>query len=172
MLIVAFVIIIIHNGLPQGNLPLCLNVKLKCLCSVHRETTSPHPPVDVSRKKKKLTHPLMRLAIPQGYLQNLRPFDFTYSSPPPLCAIKEAGIQTPIRWFIRDTSLASSPSAGFLNKVVFLASTPRPRFIAASRASLESVTSQSKGSTTTQPPESNPRSLVFPQPHVTSNTRS
>ena len=28
----------IHNGLPQGTLPLCLNVKLKCLCSAHRET--------------------------------------------------------------------------------------------------------------------------------------
>ena len=28
----------VHNGLPQGTLPLCLNVKLKCLCSAHRET--------------------------------------------------------------------------------------------------------------------------------------
>ena len=33
-----FVIIIIHNGLPQGTLLLCLTVKLKWLCSVHRET--------------------------------------------------------------------------------------------------------------------------------------
>ena len=44
-------------------------------------------------------------------------------------SIKEMGIQTQIRWFSRDTSLPSSWSAGFLNKVVFLASTPRLRFI-------------------------------------------
>ena len=28
-----------HSGLPQGTLPLCLKVKLKCLCSAHRETS-------------------------------------------------------------------------------------------------------------------------------------
>ena len=40
LLFIAFVIIIIQNGLPQKILPLCLTVKLKCLCSV------PCPPVD------------------------------------------------------------------------------------------------------------------------------
>ena len=35
-------------------------------------------------------------------------------------SIKETGIQTQIRWFFRDTSLPSSQSAGFPNKVVFL----------------------------------------------------
>ena len=49
LLFVAFVIIItkgmlsvaksVHNGLYLGTLSLCLNVKLKCLCSTHRETS-------------------------------------------------------------------------------------------------------------------------------------
>ena len=30
---IAFFIIIIYNGPPQGTLPLCLTGKLKCLCS-------------------------------------------------------------------------------------------------------------------------------------------
>ena len=37
LLFVAVVIIIIHNGLPQRILPLCLTVKLKCFCSAQRE---------------------------------------------------------------------------------------------------------------------------------------
>ena len=37
LLFIAAVIIIMHNGLPHRTLPLCLNVKLKCLCSAHRE---------------------------------------------------------------------------------------------------------------------------------------
>ena len=41
-------------------------------------------------------------------------FYFTSSSPPPLCAIKETGSQTPVRWFTGDTSLPSSWSASFL----------------------------------------------------------
>ena len=46
-LFVAVVTIIIHTGLPQRTLPLCLTVKLKCLCLVHRETIWPCPPVVV-----------------------------------------------------------------------------------------------------------------------------
>ena len=80
-------------------------------------------------RKKKLTHPLPKAGHSRGYLQNLRPFYFTSSPPPPLCAIKETGIQTPIRWFIGDTSLPYSRSASFPNKVIFLASTPRLWFI-------------------------------------------
>ena len=85
----------IHNGPPRGTLPLCLNVKPKCLCS------GKHPdPVHlwVAIRKKKLTHPLPESSHARRYLQNLWPFYFISSSPPPLCAIKEAGIQTLIRW--------------------------------------------------------------------------
>ena len=119
-------ILSIHNGLPWGTLPLCLNVKPKCLCS------GKHPdPVHLwmAAKKKKLTHPLPKAGHSRGYLQNLWAFYFTFSSPPHLCAIKETGIQTPIRWLFRDISLPFSWSAGFPNKVVFFASTSRLRFI-------------------------------------------
>ena len=116
----------IHNGLPRGTLPLRLNVKPKCLCS------GKHPdPVHLwmAARKKKLTHPLPEAGHSRGHLQILPASYFTSSSPPPLCAIKETGIQTPIRWLFRDISPPSSRSAGFLNKVLFLASTPRLRFI-------------------------------------------
>ena len=33
LLFIAFLVIIIQNGLPQRILPLCLTIKLKCLCS-------------------------------------------------------------------------------------------------------------------------------------------
>ena len=116
----------IYNGLPRGTLPLCLNGKLKCLCS------GKHPdPVHLwmAARKKTLTHPLPEAGHSWGHLQNLWPFHFTSSSPPPLCAIKETGTQTTIRWFSGDISLPSSWSAGFPNKVVFLASTPFLQFI-------------------------------------------
>ena len=83
----------------------------------------------MAARKKKLTHALMEAGHSRGYLQNLWSFYFTSSSPLPLCAIKETGIQTPIRWFFRDTSLPSPRSASFPNKVAFLASTPHLRFI-------------------------------------------
>ena len=51
-----FVIIIVSPGLPQRILPLCLTVKLKCLCS------EPCPPVD-GRKEEINTSPCWRLAI-------------------------------------------------------------------------------------------------------------
>jgi len=47
---VAFVIIIVQNCLPQRILPLCLSVKLQCLCS------EPCPPVD-GRKEEINTSP-------------------------------------------------------------------------------------------------------------------
>ena len=50
LLSVAFVIIIIQNGLPQRILPVCLTVKLKWLC------LEPCPPVD-DRKEEKNTSP-------------------------------------------------------------------------------------------------------------------
>ena len=119
-------ILSIHNGLPQGTLPLCLNVKPKSLCS------GKHPDPDhlwMAARKKKLTHPLPEAGHSRKHLENLRPFYFTSSSPPLLCSIKETGIQTPIRWFWGNISLPSSQSAGFLNKVIFLSSTPCLQFI-------------------------------------------
>ena len=88
-------ILSIHNGLPQGALPLCLNVKPKCLCSGR------HPdPVHLclAARRKKLTHPLPEAGHSREHLQILWPFYFTSSPPPPLCSIAETGIQTPIRW--------------------------------------------------------------------------
>ena len=101
---------------------------LKCLCSAPRETIWPRPPVDGCKKEGINTSPHLA-GHSRGYLQSLWPFYFTSSSPPPLCAIKETDIQTLIRWFIRGSSLPSSRPAGFLNKVVFLASIPCLRFI-------------------------------------------
>ena len=85
----------VHSGLPQGTLPLCPNVKPKCLCS--RKHSDPLH-LWMAARKKKLTHPLPEAGHSRGHLQNLRPFYFTSSSPPPLCAVKETGIQTLIRW--------------------------------------------------------------------------
>ena len=72
LLFIAFVIIIIHNGLPQRTLPDC---KLKCLCSA-RETICPCPPVN-----RRLTHPFLS---PRDVLQDWIPFHFTPSLPFPL----------------------------------------------------------------------------------------
>ena len=36
---VAFLVTVIHHGLPQENLSLCLTVKLNCLCPANREIT-------------------------------------------------------------------------------------------------------------------------------------
>ena len=87
-------ILSVHNGLPRGTLFLCLNVKPKCLCS-GKHTDSVH--LWMAAIKKKLTHPLPEAGHSRGYSQNLWPFYFTSSSPPHLCAIKQTGIQTPIR---------------------------------------------------------------------------
>ena len=108
-------ILSVHKGLPRGTLPLCLNVKPKCLCS------GEHPdPVclGMAAGKKKLTHPLPEAGHSRGYLQILWPFDSTSSSPPLLCDIQETGIQTPIGWLFGDFSLPCPRSAGFPNKVV------------------------------------------------------
>ena len=54
-------ILSIHNGLPRGTLPLCLNVEPKCLCSGKQ----PEPVhLWMATRKKKLTLPFLRLAIP------------------------------------------------------------------------------------------------------------
>ena len=89
-------ILSIHNGLPQGTLPLCLNVKPKCLCS-GKQPTLFHLWMAGCKKEEINTSPPPRLAIPGDICKKYGLFYFTSSSPPPLCAIKEAGIQIPIR---------------------------------------------------------------------------
>ena len=44
-----------HSGLPRGTLPLCLNVKPKCLCSGKHQ--DPVPPVDGYKKEEMNTSP-------------------------------------------------------------------------------------------------------------------
>ena len=88
-------ILCIHNGQPLGTLPLCLNVKPKCLCS-GKHLDPVH--LWMAAGKKKLTHPLPEAGYSRGHLRNLWPFYFTCSSPPPPRTIKETGIQTLTRW--------------------------------------------------------------------------
>ena len=120
-------ILSIQNGLPQGTLPLCLNVKPKCLCS-GKHPDPVHLWMAVRKKKLTLTHPLPEAVHSRGYLQNLWPFYFTSSSPPLVCSIKETGIQTPIRWFAETLVCHLLGMLAFRIKVVLLTSTPHLRF--------------------------------------------
>ena len=81
LLFVAAVIIIIHNGLPHRTLPLCLNVKLKCLCSAHREIIWPCPCVNGYRKD--INTPLPKAGPSQRCFARLKTL-FTSSLPLPL----------------------------------------------------------------------------------------
>ena len=87
------------------------------------------PPVNGCKKKETNTSPHGGWSFQEMFFKTDGPFALL-----PHClslsdSIKETGIQTQIGRFFRDTSLPPSPSAGFPNKVVFLASTPRLRFI-------------------------------------------
>ena len=82
----AFVIVITHNGLLQRILPLCLTLKVKCLCS---ET---HPSVD-GKKEEINTAPSQRLAI-LGDICKIK-YLFTLFHLPHLWSMKEPGIHTP-----------------------------------------------------------------------------
>ena len=135
---IAFVTLI-HDGLLQRTPPfsICLTVKLKWFFS------EPCPPVD-SRKEEMNTPPCRMLGILEDVCQIHGLFTLVPYHRPHLWSIKEPGIQTHIRWLFHDISLPSSWSASFLNKVIFLASTPRLwnslACCVASRASLDSVT--------------------------------
>ena len=80
-----------------GTLALCLNVKLKCLCSAHREASWPCPPVNGYRKEK-LTHLFLFAGQARKIMEDLWPFYFTSSSPPLFCSKKATGIPTLIKW--------------------------------------------------------------------------
>ena len=94
-------IMFIHNGLLQGNLTVCLNMKITAFVQdrVHLWMGG----------RKKLTHLLSKACPPTRYLQNEKPFYFISSPPHPhLYSIKESGIQILRRWLFWDISLPSS----------------------------------------------------------------
>ena len=131
-------ILFIHNSLPWGTLPLCLNAfKSKCLCS------KPCLPVDGHRKEEINTFPFPGWPF-QEITARLMKFLLYFLTSPHLFSITESSVQTLLRWLFLDISLPSSWSAGFLNKVIFLASTLCPldslASHVASRVSLDSVT--------------------------------
>ena len=82
----------------------------------------------MAAREKKLTHPLTEAGHSRRCFARLMAL-LLYFLTALSDSIKETGIQTRIRWFIGDTSLLSSRSAGFPNQVVFLASAPRLPFI-------------------------------------------
>ena len=132
MLFVTFVIIIIHNSLPQGNLPLCLTVKQVSLFSSRRDSLT-QPTCESLQKEEIYTScPIFKI---NGLLY------FLISSP----SLLRNWHPDPVRWLFWDISLPSSWSAGFPNKVIFFAATPRlwfywPVVWWASRVSLDSAT--------------------------------
>ena len=63
------------------------------------------------------------LAKPGVILQDLGPFYFTSSPPPPSVLIKETSIQTPIRWYSKTLVHYLLRRPAFRNKSLFLAST-------------------------------------------------
>ena len=62
------------NSLPQRTLPYW---KLKYLCSAHREIIWAGPSMNRYNKKKRLIHPIQRLAVLGDVLEDWRPFHFT-----------------------------------------------------------------------------------------------
>ena len=48
----------------------------------------------IATRRKKSTHPLSKAGYSRRYLQDIWHFYFTFSTPPPLCSIKEPAIQT------------------------------------------------------------------------------
>ena len=84
------------NSLPWGPCPSTLMLNQ----TAHKETPWPAH-LWMAAAKKKLTQLLPKTVKPGDVLQDLWPFYFTYSPPPPLCSIKEISIQTPERWSSR-----------------------------------------------------------------------
>ena len=112
------------------------------------------------KKKKRLTHPSKGWPFPEMFLktERLKTLSLYFSTASlslfclltlvPHCfspsdSVKELGIQTPTRWLLWDISLPSSRSAGFPNKVLFLALPHLSDSLTccgANRVSLDSVT--------------------------------
>ena len=125
----SFAIIIIPNSLLERTLPLWLY-------SVHREIIWPCPPVKGYNKKKRLTYPFQRLALPRDVLQVWRPFLFYFLTASPSLfsiltlfpyflslsgSLKQSGFQSSA-WWSFETLVCHLLSHSFPNKVIFLAS--------------------------------------------------
>ena len=82
LLLIAFIITVIHNGLPQRTLPLCLTVKLKCLWLAHREI------IWLCPVKRREWHILsLKLIIPGDLLQAWSSSHFPTASPSLFCLL-------------------------------------------------------------------------------------
>ena len=90
------------------------------------------PPADGCRKEKANTSPPRGWPFQEMFCKTGGPFTLLPHALSLSDSVEETGIQTQMRWFFGDTSLPSSRSAGFPNKVVFPASAPRLRFISLS----------------------------------------
>ena len=121
LLLVTKRMLFIHN-VHWETLPLCLNIKPKCLF------IRPCPPVDDHRKEEINTFLLQGLPFPEIFAR-LMDFLLWFFISSTTLFYKKPGIQTQIRRLFWGVSLPSSPSADFLNKVFFLASTLHLQFI-------------------------------------------
>ena len=114
----------IHNGLPWGTLPLCLKVKLKCLCSAHRETFWSCPSVNGCKKEEINTSPPWGWPSQEMFARLVAFLLYFLTSSPSLfhkrdwhSDLNNMVLSTLIR------HLLGHP--GFQIKSIFLASTPR-----------------------------------------------
>ena len=122
LLLVAFIITIILNGLPGGPCPL-LDCKLKYLCSAPGEVVCPCSPVDRRDEHTpseswtfyKTENPFT--LPPHCISLSIQPFEFSSSLLLSLWSIKETGIQILIRWLLWGACLPSSLSASSPIKV-------------------------------------------------------
>ena len=104
----------IHNGLPWGVPPLWLNVKLKCLCSVHRETFWPCPLVKGCAKEIN-TSPLWCWPTQQIFCKN---YGLLILLPHLLpLSYKRNWQPDPDKMVLEDAGLPSFQTPGFPNKV-------------------------------------------------------
>ena len=94
--------------------------ELKYLCLAHRNH-SDQAHQGMAAVKKKLAHPLQRMARTKKYLQEL-----TTTLPPHLqvCSVNETSTQTLARWFFGTRVPDLSSVLGFHITSIFLAPTP------------------------------------------------
>lgn len=83
LLFLAIAIIVLRNGLPQRTMSLCLAVKLECLCSAHRETIWPFPPM----KGRDEHTPSKDRPLGEMFYKTEDPFDFPSSLSLALCSV-------------------------------------------------------------------------------------
>ena len=153
LLFIAFVIIIICNRCLKGPCPSVWLLKVpffRTLSSCRWQ----------EGRNERI--PCLRLAI-LGDVCKINGLFLCFLTSPYLWSIKEPGIWTPIRSLFWGTSLPSSQSASFLNKVIFLVSTPHLSDSLAchgvSRASLDSMT---RGPEPRQASAPGPQSIARP----------